>query len=75
MLDPSAASPIQKQDNRRLTTGSCPVEHEAWSGTCTKDKPVEASTRSTGAYPAQQGAWSKQRYIESCQMLIVQIRC
>ncbi|KAJ0548488.1 hypothetical protein HanRHA438_Chr08g0368281 [Helianthus annuus] len=47
----------------------------ASSGTCRKGKPVEASTPTTGACPAKHGAWSTQRYAESCQILIVQIRC
>ncbi|KAJ0621644.1 hypothetical protein HanIR_Chr01g0011051 [Helianthus annuus] len=50
-----------------MTTG-------AWSATCRKDKVVEASTPTMGACPAQHGAWSTLRYVESCKILVVQIR-
>ncbi|MFS8021101.1 hypothetical protein Hanom_Chr16g01423461 [Helianthus anomalus] len=73
-LTPRQHLPKQKQVNRRLTTAPCPADTGVWSSVCRKDKAIEASISQHGGVPSSTRSWSTLRFVESKQILIIQIR-
>ncbi|KAJ0852877.1 hypothetical protein HanRHA438_Chr14g0644741 [Helianthus annuus] len=67
MPDPSTASPKAKTRNRGLTMARAHWTRGRGQMSAEMDKAMEASMPTTGACPAQHGAWSTLRFAESCK--------